>query len=234
MLYVFFGKDSVLVRERALAHIRTITDTTVSEVVKITGDAHSEGMLNDLAGGSALFGGEQVILLDTPSSEESFDDAVLKNIQMLEESPNHFVVIEEGLLAGKKKVYATHAVSIEEIAADVKEKFNTFGLAEAFLNRDKKMLWILLQDAWKNGEKNEAIVGIIFWQIKILRLAERTQTPEEAGQKPFPYNKAKRALSKFKKGELDKISRELLEIYHRGHGGRVDLSLALERWVLRV
>jgi hypothetical protein len=66
----------------------------------------------------------------------------------------------------------------------------------------------------------------------MLRLAERTKSAEEAGQKPFVYSKAKRALSAFKEGELDSISRDLLSIYHDGHLGKRDIDLALERWVL--
>lgn len=233
MLYVFFGKDGVKVRERAFAHIRKMAGSDI-KVTKITAEEYVEGMLPDLAQGTSLFGGEEVILLDTPSSDSVFAEAVEHGIEMLKDSANHFVITEKHLLVGPKKMYGKHAEVMEEIASEAEEKPNNFALTDAFLDRDKKRLWLLLTEAWGRGESNEAIAGLLFWQIKILRLVERTGSPEEAGQKPFVYNKAKRALTKFKKGELDRISRELLELYHQGHQGKLDMNLALERWILSI
>lgn len=233
MIYVFFGKDSSGVREKALAFIQTLT-TNESEVVKITDEGYREGMLADLAESVSLFGGVHVVLLDTPSSDAIFKEGVEDNMELLKDSPNHFVVVEGGLLAGPKKLYTKYAEHIEEIESAPAEKFNAFGITDAFCDRDKKRLWVLLMEEWGRGEANESIVGRLFWQIKILRLAERTSTAEEAGQSSYTYNKAKRALVKFKKGELDTISRNLLELYHAGHGGKVDMSVALEKWVLSI
>ena len=233
MLYIFYGKDSVGVRERALSYIETLVPMG-GEVAKVTAAEYREGMILDLAESTSLFGGAQVVLLDTPSTDTDFEDAVLEHLEVLRDSANHFVVIEEGLLAAEKKAYTKYAAHIEEIESKAVEKFNTFALTDALITRDKKTLWLLLMEAWKNGQSNEAIVGLLFWQLKTLRLVERTSSPEEAGQKPFVYQKAKRALAKFKKGELDGLSRELLDLYHKGHQGRVDLSVALERWVLGV
>ncbi len=68
----------------------------------------------------------------------------------------------------------------------------------------------------------------------LIGLAARTSSPEEAGMKDFPYKKAKQSLSKFEKGEVDRLSRSLLELYHHGHQGLRDLDVALEEWVLTV
>jgi DNA polymerase III delta subunit len=231
MLYVFFGKDSVGVREKALAFIQTRVSAT-NEVVKITEDGYAPGILTELAESVSLFGGDQVILIDTPSKDTGFYEGVKKNLEALAESQNLFVVIEQGLLAPEKKIFSKHAEGIEEVVSETVEKFNVFALTDAFTRRDKKALWMLLMDAWKEGVSNEEIVGILFWQIKVLRLVEHTHTPEEAGQKPFVYNKAKQALRSFKKGELDALSRSLVLLYHEGHGGKADMSVALERWVL--
>jgi hypothetical protein len=50
--------------------------------------------------------------------------------------------------------------------------------------------------------------------------------------KDFPYNKAKRSLTKFTPGDVTTLSQSLLELYHDGHGGIRDIDLALEEWVL--
>ena len=64
--------------------------------------------------------------------------------------------------------------------------------------------------------------------------SECDKTAAEAGMKDFPYQKAKRALLRFKPGEIEAKARKLLVLYHKGHRGEVDLDLALEEWVLRV
>ena len=56
----------------------------------------------------------------------------------------------------------------------------------------------------------------------------------EAGQQPFVYDKAKRALSKYKQGELTALSHELILLYHKGHMGMCTLPHALEAWVLKL
>lgn len=233
MLYVYFGSDTAGVRQKAFHFVRTLTQDDAL-TTSITEENYQTGVIEDLAEGVSLFSTEQIIVLDTPSEREEFFEGVLKSLILLKESKNHFVVIEGTLTAGNKKKIESHAVTIEEVEGGKQEKFNTFLLTDALLRRDKKSLWLLLMDAWKAGITNEAITGVLFWQIKILRLAEKTKSAEEAQQNSFVYQKAKRALSHFKKGELDDMSRALLTMYHDGHLGRCDASLVLEKWVLEV
>lgn len=233
MLYVYFGSDTAGVRQKAFDFVQTLTDGDTL-ITNITEENYQTGIIEDLAEGVSLFSAEQVVVLDTPSESEDFFEGVLSRLVLLKESKNHFVVIEGALTAGNKKKIESHACTSEEIEGGKKEKFNTFALTDALLRRDKKSLWLLLMDAWKAGITNEAIIGVLFWQIKILRLAEKTKSAEEAEQNSFVYQKAKRALSIFKKGEPDTLSRKLLTIYHDGHLGKCDTSLALEQWVLEM
>jgi hypothetical protein len=93
---------------------------------------------------------------------------------------------------------------------------------------------MLLQEALREGAQAEEIIGILWWQLKMLRLAAKTKTAAEAGVKDFPYNKAKRALAGFKSGEVDTLARSLLALYHDGHAGKRYINVALEEWVLRM
>lgn len=233
MLSVFFGNDVSLVRKNAFDFMRTHMDGDTL-VTHITTDQYVSGMLVDLAGGSSLFGATQMILVDTPSEDPLVFDEVMSELALMKESSNNFILIEESLLAANKKKIETHATHIEESILPKTEKFNAFALTDAFLLRDKKKLWLLLQEGEKEGVSGEQAIGLLFWQIKTLRLVEKTSSAEEAGQKPFVYSKAKRALSSFKKGELDTLSRDLLKIYHDGHLGKQDINLALEQWVLKL
>ncbi len=233
MLYVYFGSDVIQVREKAFAFIEKIKGDD-AEVLHVSKENYEPGILQDLLQSVSLFGGAQSIVIDTLGEDTEAFTALLDRCEEMQTSANHFVVIEKNLLAPEKKKISAHADEVHEYTKEGEEKFNTFALTDALIARDKKKLWMLLMESWKQNKANEEIVGILFWQIKILRLAERTKSAEEAGQKPFVYQKAKRALSNFKKGELDHMSRDLLSMYHEGHMGKVDMSIALEKWVLQL
>ena len=93
---------------------------------------------------------------------------------------------------------------------------------------------MLLQEANAASLRPEEIIGMLWWQLKALRLAKITRTAEEAGMKEYPYKKAKQSLGLFKDGEVEQLSHSLLELYHDAHQGKRDMDLALEEWVLRV
>jgi DNA polymerase III delta subunit len=231
MLYVYFGTDVIRVREEAFAYIDSLKKDG-AETVHVSADNYTEGIFTDLLESASLFGNIQIIVIDTLSENKEAFATLLERTQEMHANVNQFVVIEKTLLAPEKKKLHAHADEIHECTKEGEEKFNAFSLTDAFVARDRKKLWMLLIEAWRQKISNEEIVGILFWQVKILRLAERTKTAEEAGQKPFVYQKAKRALSSFKKGELDQMSRNLLTMYHEGHMGKCDMNLALEKWVL--
>ena len=81
---------------------------------------------------------------------------------------------------------------------------------------------------------DEELIGVIWWQLKSLRLADATVSSIEAGMKDWPYSKAKQSLKNFKPGELSILSDSLLTVYHSARAGRVDMGLALERWILNL
>lgn len=150
----------------------------------------------------------------------------------LAESSNTFVLLEGPLLAAAKKRLNNHAAEMSEYAAEKQVRFNAFSLAEALAVKDKRTLWVRLQEARLAGMREEELIGILWWQLKSLRLAAVTNSPAEAGMKQFPYNKAKRALGCFAPQEVQQLSQSLLEVYHAGHAGVRSLDVALERWVL--
>lgn len=231
MYYVFFGNDTVGVRKKAYECIGGF-EKKGFEVVRIDLESFNVGVLGDSIGAVSLFGGDTLYVVDTPSGDTAFYEGVVDKLSDLGQSSNTFVVIEEKLLAPEKKKFAKHAEEIEEIKSDAPVRFNSFGMAEALARKDKKTLWMLLQEARTEGLSPEEIIGMLWWQLKALRLAQKTNSASEAGMKDFPYNKAKQALSSFREGELEKISHKLLSVYHDGHLGKRDIDLALEKWTL--
>lgn len=231
MLRVFCGNDTEAVRKAASHYIATETETSVT---RISAEDFQPGMVADALGAHSLFGGKELFVIDTPSEDELYTNEVIESLKEMGESQNVFVVIEGTLLAALKKLYATHAEVLEEFKAKAAERFNTFALADALAEKNKKRLWLLLQEAKNNGLAAEEIIGMLWWQLKALRLAEISRTASEAGMKEFPFSKAKKSLGYFKKGELEVLSESLLSVYHEGHAGVKDINVALEKWVLTV
>lgn len=231
MLKVFFGTDSVAVRKAALDAGGTF-EVNGATVTLIDGESYVEGVLRDAVGATSLFGGREVYVLDTPSGNKVFEAEVKNGLVELSESENIFLIIEGALLAADKKKYEKHAETTEEFKGEKADRFDVFALSNFLADRDKKNLWLHLTAAKAAGIQTEEIIGILWWQLKSLRLAAMTENASEAGMKDFPYNKAKRAVGKFTGGELETLSRSLLTVYHDGHLGKKDIDLALEKWAL--
>lgn len=231
MLYIFYGNGAVAVRQKAFLFV-VAQEALGFKLERIEGENYVQGTCTDIASSVSLFGEKTIYLLDTPSSDTMFNEEVHDSLVLFKESSNIFVVIEEKLLAPEKKIYAKFAETIEEVASATEERYNAFSMADSLLQKDKKTLWLQLNDAKNAGLSSEEIIGTLWWQLKILRLAKVTKNAENAGMKEYPYNKAKRAISNFKEGELETLSRSLLRVYHDGHQGKKVTELALEKWVL--
>ncbi len=233
MYVVFYGSDRSGVRDAASTYIEANKKDNATITI-IEGVNYQTGLVSDALGANSLFGGTEWFIFDTPSDNPDFVEALTDSLKELSESDNTFVILEGSLLAPAKKTYGKFASVITEYTSEKTERFNAFALAEALAEKDKRKLWVLLQEAKLEGLRAEEIVGMLWWQLKALRLAALTKSAAEAGMKDYPYNKAKRALNKFSSGEVDKLSQKLLELYHDAHAGMRDMEVALEEWVLRV
>ena len=233
MLTVFYGNDQIKVRSEAHKYIDSLVKTGQT-VVRIEADNYENGQLLNLSSATVLFGTSPIYLIDTLSNRADSYEELLETLESLATSTETFVVIEKDLNASDKKQFTKYSENLNEYKkAGIETRFNVFSMAEALVSKDKRQLWVLLQEAKRNGLSAEEIIGTLWWQLKILRLAMLTKSAEEAGVKDFPYNKAKRALKNFKDGEIESLSFKLLNLYHDGHAGKCDIDLALEEWVLR-
>lgn len=234
MLAVFFGNDQIKVRAEAHQYIDAMLKPD-QIVVRIEADNYEGGQLVNFSTSSVLFGLMPIYLVDTLSAKTEAYTELLEQLEVLAESNCVFVVIEKDLNAGDKKQFAKQTDNLNEYKkVSTETKFNPFTLAEALARKDKRLLWVLLNEAERKNLPAEEIIGILWWQLKTLRLAMLTNSAEEAGVKDFPYKKAKQALRDFKEGEIENLSFKLLNLYHDGHAGKCDINLALEEWVLRM
>lgn len=228
MLAVYFGTDTRTVRAEAQQHARTLAGE--AGYVVLSGDAYESGRLADTVGGVSLFGERQVFLIDSPQAELAEELAQL--LPALGESSNQYVVIEGPLLAAAKKLYQKHTEAVQEYKAAATERVDVFAINNSLVKKDKRQLWLHLQTQLQAGIAPEEIIGVLWWQLKSVRLAALTHTAAEAGMKDFPYRKAQSALQTMSQQEAERLSHSLLTLYHQGHSGEADITLALEQWVL--
>ena len=231
MLHLFYGNDTIAVRQK-VHDFTGIEEKKGIKIEKIEIDNYAEGIFTDIVGAVSLFGEQALYIIDTPSGKTEMYEDVISNLEAFADSENTFVIIEEALLAPAKKKFQKHTETMEECKSAASERFNAFGMADSLAKKDKKTLWLQLQEAKQSGLSAEEIIGTLWWQLKSLRLAKLTTSASQAGMKDFPYNKSKRALGAFKEGELERLSKGLLTVYHDGHLGKVDIDIALERFLL--
>lgn len=228
MIRAFLGDDPVKVRAKAHA----VLDKAEGEVLRVTVESYAPGVFAELAHSQSLFGASGPVALDYLDEDKEVAEALIESLELLAESDRLFVLMGNAPGADFKKALERTQAELDLIGAQKEgERFNTFALADAFARKDKKSLWVLLSRALRAGVGGEEIAGVLFWQLKALRLAARTKSAKEAGMKDFPYNKAKGALKNWKEGELEGVSSSLLKIYHDGHRD-ADMEVGLERLVL--
>lgn len=233
MLEVYFGNDIDTVRSKAFSAVDKKKSSGMA-LVTLAPEEFTPGQLTEASKGTSLFGERSVYVVDTPSANAEMYEEVVTTLTDLAESEHAFVVIEGTLLAPEKKKFVKHAHTLEEYKTAAPKRFNTFALADALCKRDKRTLWLLLSEAYREGVAPEEIVGTLWWQLKTLRLAANTGSAAEAGMKDWPYNKAKQSLRSFKEGEVEALSESLLALHRDARVGETELGLGLERWVLSI
>jgi hypothetical protein len=231
MLYVFHGTDTIRVRTEGFKKAEEYAQES-GVVETITSETCTKEILQNALGAASLFYQREVFVLETLSHTDEMFEVFLDMLPQLNDSPNVFVVIEEKLTAGVERTIKAHAAGVTSYARDARKEFNVFALTDALLLRDKKTLWLLLMEAWKEGKKSEEIIGTLMWQLKTIRLARLIGSAEETGLKPFVYDKARRSERKFSKEEIEAKAHSLVMLYHDGHSGKRNIDWALEKWVL--
>lgn len=232
MLHVFVGDDVVRVRARAHAFLAHSGDMPYEH---ITGETYAPQSFREHVSATPLFGEVSPVLVDFISEDAEALADFETTLAVCGEASRVIVVMDTKPKAALEKKIRAHATSFEEVsgAAQKKERFNTFLLADALARKDKKSLWVLLVRAQMADVAGEEIAGTLFWQLKALRVAREARSAEEAGMKEFVYKKAKAAAKGFTKEELEALSTSLLTVYHDGHFDS-DMEVGLERFVLTI
>lgn len=139
-------------------------------------EAMSSEELATLASTPTLFGGMRTFVLVGAIASERGEE-FLELASGLVESPHTFIFEEEKLLKKPTDILKKAGAKIEITKTEKKEyKFDQFGLTGALANRDKKKLWIGLTKALREGEKPEAIAGLLAWKARTMKDGNLSRT----------------------------------------------------------
>jgi hypothetical protein len=123
--------------------------------------------LAGLASTTALFGGARTFILEGAINSERQDE-FLDLADVFVESEHTFVFKEEKLLKRPTDILtkAKAKIDIQKEAPKKERGFDPFGLTFALGSRDKKKLWLGLTEAFRAGEKAEAVAGLLAWKAR--------------------------------------------------------------------
>lgn len=237
MIYLITGDGYDETKKIKVSLIQTLKNKKPNaEIFSFDSTNWSEAKLEESLGGQGLFESKYIIIVDNLFSDESAKDFLISKLEDFKKSPNVFVVVEYALKIAEKNLIKKFAEKNWDIKSAIKLKpeFNIFSLTDAFAERNKTKLWILFQQAVDSGAEPEEISGLLFWQAKSLVIASKTNSPNEAGLKPFVFSKAKRFLKNYSPNELQNNLKKLVDLYHNAHNGLLDFKVGLEEFLLTI
>jgi DNA polymerase III delta subunit len=237
MLFVFHGSDVTKIADQASALVLSLKKKKPdAQVYVFEGSAFSERDVDELIEAQGLFFEKHIVVFKQPFEVAENRDIILARLERFAKTQNIIVITENKLLAVHKKMFSKHAEKIEEHVSKPagETAFNVFALSDALGERNKQKLWTGYMQALRNGIEPESIHGTLHWSVKSILTAVGSTSPEDAGQKPYSFNKGKQYAKNYSPQELVKLSRDLITLYHDARRGKHELKTALERWVLSI
>ena len=247
MIYFYYGTDTQSARKKAQVTVDSLlVKKPDATLIRIGEEDVSENKIAELVGGQALFAQKYIVYLHNTFDNKENKEHVLSMIKEIAKSENIFIFAEGKMdkaaltkiekVAEKTQEFekAEKSLNKKEKLALIGEKIDFFEFADALGRRDKRGLWVLYQDALAEQVPAEEVHGIFYWQVKSMLLAKKSKTADEAGMKPYPFQKSKEHGRNYKDGELENISSSLVSMYHEAHRGNTDFFVALEKFILEL
>ncbi len=235
MYYFLHGTDTHKAREK----LHSLLDLAKkkrpeAEVFKMTSENWGEGQFDELLVSQGLFEQKYTVVLDNLFEKKDVKEYILDRLEGLKDSDQIFLFLESKVDSVSLKKIEKHSEKTQEFEkkAEAKPSLNVFAIADGLLDKDKKRLWVDYLDLVDKGGVPEEIHGILFWQVKNMILASRATSSNETGLSPFVYKNALRGSRNYKTEELQKMSRELVNMTHRVRSGEGELGVMIEKWVL--
>jgi DNA polymerase III gamma/tau subunit len=206
-----------------------------AEVFEIDADEFTPKQLTELTGGRGLFEENYLVLLFHVISSEDGREIIEENTQALKDSDHLFVLITDDC-GDVSDNLQDNARTVKEFTKKKESKeHKPWDFADAFGNRDRRVGWIELHKALQSPNNTpESVQGLLWWQTRMIWLAKRTDSANEADVSEYPYKKAKGFAKNFSDEELWQKTNRLVSMYHESHRGKFDLKDGLEQFILEV
>jgi len=238
MIYFTFGTDRQTIQKKVRATFDALQKKKPdASFVSFDGESLSLADLEMIAGSQGLFEKKLVAKLSDVLGNKDLADDILKMLPAMKASENIIVWSEDEVNKApldkiKKNAEKVEEFLIKEKAAKV--KFNIFALSDALGAKDRKKLWVLYIEALRSGSVAEEIHGTLWWQMKSIAVAKKTNSATEAGLNPFTYSKSKSFAKNWSDEELSGTLRSFVDMYHMAHLGQCDFEVSLEKFALSI
>jgi hypothetical protein len=174
MLYLYTGTHRQNAREALNKRVLKIDS---SSTVHIT-DAHTLDDLRASMSSGGMFATTRSVVLEGVLQNEELASVLLDALSALQDSSDHFFLLEEKLDAPIRKRVEKYAEMSEKFDLAKKGDAPTtiFALANALKRGDKKSLWVAYMRELHNDTAPEAIHGVLFWGAKDMMLKARSDS----------------------------------------------------------
>lgn len=231
MIYFFYG-DSKKAGDKA----KTLVDSLLKKkpdasLFVVDEENCNKETFQEMTQSSALFENRYVVRLKQVLEKET----VLNFLKEMKNSENIFVWSEGEIKKTDLKKIEKHTEKIIEVSGVIKKEKRSnevFSICDPIINRDKQKTWIKFQELLNNYPVAE-LHGIIFMQFKNIAITFKA-SQKDSGLAPFSYGQAKKAQNKYSEKEVLVKCSELTKIIHESRLSGLDLSTALEKFILEI
>lgn len=239
MILFIYGDDTKKVREKTTATVEgLLLKQKDASVFKINSESWSTEYVKELLNAQGLFLPKYIITFNFISENKECFAEMLDLLKDMK-SAEHVCIIAERDLTEKNKekikklATKSQEFNLKKLVEVKKQEPPTFAFATSFANREFQKTEKYLHKLLDLKLAAEEIHGVLWWQMKSVKLASMAQSAVGAGLNPFVFKNAKSASEKWNPEDLDQVLNSLFEIYHQAHRGKIDFYNAIERLVVR-
>src|SRR5574343_744648 len=182
MIYFYHGTDI----QRSIKKSHELIDSLRNKkpdasFFKLDTDNFDQALIEEYVGGQGLFSSKYIIFLDRLCENKDIKEVFVDMIKDIAESENIFIVLEGKIDKATMTKIEKRAekTAVFDLADNIKGEGNfqknnannTFALADAVGQKNKREAWMIYRKAIDQGEASEALHGMIFWKIKTILIS---------------------------------------------------------------
>lgn len=237
MIYLIQGSDSLKTRHKYDVLIDSLLSRKLDSLAwKIDSENFAEEKFKELIVSQDLFAHKYIVGCDHLIGDKKTQEFILNNLSEIKNSANIFIILEDALepkLLTQIKKYTEKDLSFDKKIGEEK-RFNIFALTDALGERNRKKLWVLYQEALRSGLEEEEIFWKFQWIVKHMLFFKKTTESNKSELKGFAKSKVERYAKNYQVEELERLSSQLVDLFHSVRRGEKEMETGLEQIVFEV